>query len=249
MPQRRVPAVLRRPQRPRRRRRHRAHRALARRQSSARRAGPRADGQGQRRLRQRVGDPRALRARPNAAVALARWLLASAHAARATELLRARGPEMAKLVLSTGGAVVHQCFVDGDRLTRGTRTAQPDRHRRSAGEPRARGDRADRQRSHPRGPAKRERHARERDAAGAPNPAARRRRSSSAQFHLRYLNPKVAADIDLERTMLIEGLAATAPARCRCDRSATSRCPRGNRRACTFRGDACGWAQARAPAT
>ena len=27
------------------------------------------------------------------------------------------------------------------------------------------------------------------------------------QFHLRYLNPKVAADIDLERTMLIEGLS------------------------------------------
>ena len=71
------------------------------------------------------------------------------------------------------------------------------------------------------------------------------------QFHLRYLNPKVAADIDLERTMLIEGLSdksRAASRRRRADRRQRADAGRGHRRARTFRRAASGWARARAPA-
>jgi hypothetical protein len=115
---------------------------------------------------------------------------------------------MAKLVLSSGGAVVHQCFVDKDRLTVGREAHNqividdPSVSREHAAILPVGND-----------------HILEdlRSANGTVVNGTRLSRRilqhgdvmEFGRFHLRYLNPKVAADIDLERTMLIEGLSAT----------------------------------------
>lgn len=114
---------------------------------------------------------------------------------------------MAKLVLSAGGAVLYQCFVDKDRLTVGR-----DGHNQIVIDD----------------PAVSREHAAIvpigndhiledlRSANGTVVNGTKLSRRilqhgdvmEFGRFHLRYLNPKVAADIDLERTMLIEGLPA-----------------------------------------
>lgn len=113
---------------------------------------------------------------------------------------------MAKLVLSAGGAVVYQCFIDQDRLTVGREPHNqividdPSVSREHAAIVPVGND-----------------HILEdlRSANGTVVNGMKLSRRilqhgdvmEFGQFHLRYLNPKVAADIDLERTMLIEGLA------------------------------------------
>ena len=86
-----------------------------------------ADGQGQRRLRQRVGDPRqgacaVLRAAASACGSASRYVDRPAPAGEA---------DMAKLVLSSGGALVTQRFLDEEPVTIGRDAAQRPRGRRS----------------------------------------------------------------------------------------------------------------------
>jgi len=113
---------------------------------------------------------------------------------------------MAKLVLSAGGAVVYQCFVDKDRLTVGREAHNqividdPSVSREHAAIVPIGND-----------------HILEdlRSANGTVVNGTKLSRRilqhgdvmEFGRFHLRYLNPKVAPDIDLERTMLIEGLS------------------------------------------
>jgi pSer/pThr/pTyr-binding forkhead associated (FHA) protein len=113
---------------------------------------------------------------------------------------------MAKLVLSAGGAVLYQCFVDKDRLTVGREAHNqividdPAVSREHAAIVPLGND-----------------HILEdlRSANGTVVNGTKLSRRilqhgdvmEFGRFHLRYLNPKVAADIDLERTMLIEGLS------------------------------------------
>jgi len=109
-------------------------------------------------------------------------------------------------VLSTGGAVVHQCFVDRERLTVGRESHNqividdPAVSREHAAIVPIGND-----------------HILE-DLQSANGTLVNGTKLSRrilqhndvvefGAFRLRYLNPKVAADIDLERTMLIEGLA------------------------------------------
>jgi pSer/pThr/pTyr-binding forkhead associated (FHA) protein len=113
---------------------------------------------------------------------------------------------MAKLVLSAGGAVLYQCFLDKDRLTIGREAHNqividdPSVSREHAAIVPVGND-----------------HILE-DLSSANGTIVNGTKLSRrilqhgdvmefGQFHLRYLNPKVAADIDLERTMLIEGLS------------------------------------------
>ena len=112
---------------------------------------------------------------------------------------------MAKLVLSAGGAVLYQCFVDKERVTVGREAHNqividdPSVSREHAAILPVGND-----------------HILEdlRSANGTfVNGTKRSRRIlqhgdviAFGPFHLRYLNPKVAAEVDLERTMLIEGL-------------------------------------------
>src|SRR5919106_22245 len=121
---------------------------------------------------------------------------------------------MAKLVLSAGGAIVYQCFVDKDRLTVGREAHNqividdPSVSREHAAIVPVGND-----------------HILEdlRSANGTVVNGTRLSRRilqhgdviEFGQFHLRYLNPKVAADIDLERTMLIEGLSVSRLAQLR----------------------------------
>ena len=114
---------------------------------------------------------------------------------------------MAKLVLSAGGAVLYQCFVDKERLTVGREAHNqiiiddPAVSREHAAIVPIGND-----------------HILEdlRSANGTVVNGTKLSRRilqhgdvmEFGRFHLRYLNPKVAADIDLERTMLIEGLSA-----------------------------------------
>ena len=117
---------------------------------------------------------------------------------------------MAKLVLSTAGAVVHQCRVDSDRVSVGREphnaivVDDPVVSREHAAIVPVGND-----------------HILE-DLGSANGTCVNGMRVERrilqhgdvielGAFHLRYLNPKVAADVDLERTMLIEGLAQ-APA-------------------------------------
>ncbi len=112
---------------------------------------------------------------------------------------------MAKLVLSAGGTVVYQCFVDKDPLTVGREAHNqividdPSVSREHAAIVPIGND-----------------HILE-DLHSANGTVVNGTKLSRrilqhgdvmefGQFHLRYLNPKVAADIDLEQTMLIEGL-------------------------------------------
>jgi pSer/pThr/pTyr-binding forkhead associated (FHA) protein len=112
---------------------------------------------------------------------------------------------MAKLVLSSDGAIVHQCFLDQERLTVGTR---PDNHVVVDD------------------PAVSERHAAIipvgndhiledlQSVGGTFVNGARVSRHilqhgdviKLGAFFLRYMNPRASADRDLERTMLIAGL-------------------------------------------
>jgi pSer/pThr/pTyr-binding forkhead associated (FHA) protein len=112
---------------------------------------------------------------------------------------------MAKLVLSRGGAVVFQCFVDRERLSVGR-----DSHNHIVV------DDASVSREHAAVIPVGNDHILE-DLASANgtfvNGKRLRRRILQhgdvielGSFHLRYLNPKVAADVDLEQTMFIAGL-------------------------------------------
>lgn len=112
---------------------------------------------------------------------------------------------MAKLVLSAGGAVLYQCFVADERVTVGR-----EKHNQIVV------DDASVSRIHAAIQPVGNDHILE-DLGSANGTIVNGTRLSRrilqhgdvmefGQFHLRYLNPKVAADIDLERTMLIEGL-------------------------------------------
>jgi hypothetical protein len=113
---------------------------------------------------------------------------------------------MAKLVLSTNGAVVHQCFVAQDRVSVGREAHNgivvddPLVSREHAAIVAVGND-----------------HILE-DLGSANGTVVNGTRLSRrilqhgdvielGAFHLRYLNPKVAAEVDLERTMLIQGLS------------------------------------------
>ncbi|HVO89559.1 MAG TPA: FHA domain-containing protein [Casimicrobiaceae bacterium] len=114
---------------------------------------------------------------------------------------------MAKLVLSSGGSVVQQCFVDRERLTIGRDTHNaividdPAVSREHAAVVPVGND-----------------HILEdlRSANGTFVNGSRVPRRilqhgdviEFGAFHLRYLNPRTSSEIDLERTMLIEGLTA-----------------------------------------
>jgi pSer/pThr/pTyr-binding forkhead associated (FHA) protein len=113
---------------------------------------------------------------------------------------------MAKLVLSLDGAMVAQCFVESERLTIGRETSNsmvvddPAVSREHAAIVCVGND-----------------HILEdlRSANGTLVNGTRRSRCilqhgdvvTLGRYQLRYLNPKVAAEVDLERTMLIPGLA------------------------------------------
>jgi hypothetical protein len=112
---------------------------------------------------------------------------------------------MAKLVLSTGGSVVYQCFVGKERLTVGRDLHNqividdPAVSREHAAIVAIGNDHI------PRGPAQRQRHDRQRTRM----PRRILQHGDVIEFgnfHLRYLNPRTAVEIDLERTMLITGL-------------------------------------------
>ena len=115
---------------------------------------------------------------------------------------------MAKLVLSAGGAVLYQCFVDKERVTVGREAHNqivvddPSVSREHATILPVGND-----------------HILE-DLRSANGTFVNGQKFSRRilqhgdviefrSFHLRYLNPKIAADIDLERTMLIDGLSGT----------------------------------------
>jgi pSer/pThr/pTyr-binding forkhead associated (FHA) protein len=118
---------------------------------------------------------------------------------------------MAKLVLSTGGAIVHQCRVDGDRVGVGREphnaivVDDPQVSREHAAIV----------------PVGNDHILEDLDSANGTYVNGTRVARRILQhgdvielgaYHLRYLNPKVAAEVDLERTMLIEGLGGqTAP--------------------------------------
>ena len=118
---------------------------------------------------------------------------------------------MAKLVLSTGGAVVHQCFVDKDRVSVGREphngivVDDPLVSREHAaivpvGNDHILEDLGSANGTYVNGTRLTRRILQHGDVIAL------------GDFHLRYLNPKVAAEVDLERTMLIEGLSkAIAP--------------------------------------
>lgn len=113
---------------------------------------------------------------------------------------------MAKLVLSNAGAVVHQCFVEKERVSVGREPGNvivvndPMVSREHAAITAVGND-----------------HILE-DLGSANGTYVNGTRLTRrilqhgdvielGAFHLRYVNPKVAADVDLERTMLIEGVA------------------------------------------
>ena len=118
---------------------------------------------------------------------------------------------MAKLVLSTGGAVVHQCFVDRERLTVGRESHNqividdPAVSREHAAIVPIGNDHI-----------LEDLHSANGTLVNGTKLARRILQHGDVvefgAFRLRYLNPKFASDIDLERTMLIAGLAVATPA-------------------------------------
>ena len=114
---------------------------------------------------------------------------------------------MAKLVLSRDGALVLQCFVEDEQLTIGRET----HNRIVVDDPAV-------SREHATITCVGNDHILEdlKSANGTLVNGARRARCilqhgdvvTLGRFQLRYLNPKVAADVDLERTMFIAGIAA-----------------------------------------
>ena len=119
---------------------------------------------------------------------------------------------MAKLVLSSGGAVVHQCRVDSDRVSVGREphnaivVDDPLVSREHAailpvGNDHILEDLGSANGTFVNGTRVERRILQHGDVI------------ELGAFHLRYLNPKVAAEVDLERTMLIEGLRGASVSR------------------------------------
>lgn len=117
---------------------------------------------------------------------------------------------MAKLVLSLDGAVVYQCFVDSDRMTVGREAANrividdPTVSREHAaivpvGNDHILEDLASANGTFVNGVRVPRRILQHGDVI------------ELGRFQLRYVNPRAAADADLERTMLIPGLSANLP--------------------------------------
>jgi len=119
---------------------------------------------------------------------------------------------MAKLVLSAGGAVVHQCFVDKERVSVGREphnaivVDDPVVSREHAavvpvGNDHILEDLGSANGTYVNGTRVARRILQHGDVI------------ELGAYHLRYVNPKVAAEVDLERTMLIEGLRGAGAAR------------------------------------